>query len=81
MPTGPNTKRCDGSWSLPADYAVTRQLVVVLGDDNVFSRLLEHMAFGDRQPVHGDSLDPKRVYPRMYAFRAEFLSMLGSKLS
>ncbi|RAS06858.1 hypothetical protein C7415_107107 [Cupriavidus alkaliphilus] len=54
---------------------------MVLGDDNVFSRLLEHMAFGDRQPVHGDSLDPKRVYPRMYAFRAEFLSMLGSKLS
>ncbi|MBB3007595.1 nucleotidyl transferase AbiEii/AbiGii toxin family protein [Cupriavidus alkaliphilus] len=63
------------------DDAVTRQLVAMLGDDIVFSRLLEHMAFGDHQPVHGDSLDPKRVYPRMHAFRAEFLSMLGSNLS
>jgi predicted nucleotidyltransferase len=63
------------------DDAATRQLVAVLGDDNVFSRLLEHMAFGDRQPVHGDSMDPKRVYPLMHAFRAEFLSMLESKLS
>ncbi|WP_181925870.1 nucleotidyl transferase AbiEii/AbiGii toxin family protein [Cupriavidus taiwanensis] len=63
------------------DDAVTRQLVAVLGDDIVFSRLLEHMAFGDHQSVHGDSLDPKRVYPRMRAFRGEFLSMLGSSLS
>ncbi|SOY67602.1 nucleotidyl transferase AbiEii/AbiGii toxin family protein [Cupriavidus taiwanensis] len=64
------------------DDAVARQLVAVLGDDNVFSRLLAHMAFfGDRHPVPGDSMDPKRVYPRMHAFRAEFLSMLSSRRS
>ncbi|WP_181461141.1 nucleotidyl transferase AbiEii/AbiGii toxin family protein [Cupriavidus phytorum] len=63
------------------DEAVTRQLVAVLDDANVFGRLLAHMAFGDRQPVHGDSMDPKRVYPRMHAFRAEIMTMLASKRS
>lgn len=61
--------------------AVTKQLVVILGDERVFSLLLDHMAFGDRQAVAGDSMDPRRVHPRMQAFRAEFLPLLKLKPS
>jgi predicted nucleotidyltransferase len=57
--------------------AATKQIVTVLGDERVFQRLLDHMAFGDRQAVVGDGMDPRRVHPRMQAFRAEFLPLLG----
>lgn len=57
--------------------AVTKQLVTILGDERVFRLLLDHMAFGDRLAVAGDGRDPRRVHPRMQAFRAEFLPLLG----
>ncbi|WP_439686241.1 Nucleotidyltransferase [Cupriavidus oxalaticus] len=57
--------------------AVKAQLAAIFGNAQVFDLLLDHMAFGDRLAVAGDGMDPRRVYPRMQAFRAEFVSILG----
>jgi predicted nucleotidyltransferase len=61
--------------------AVTTQITAILADERVFRLLCEHMAFGDRQAVPGDSMDPRRVHARMEAFRAEFLISLEMKPS
>ncbi|KWR74995.1 nucleotidyl transferase AbiEii/AbiGii toxin family protein [Cupriavidus sp. IDO] len=61
--------------------AVTTQITAILADERVFRLLCEHMAFGDRQAVPGDSMDPRRVYARMKAFRSEFLISLEMKPS
>jgi predicted nucleotidyltransferase len=61
--------------------AVTTQIAAILADERVFRLLCEHMAFGDRQAVPGDSMDPRRVHARMEAFRAEFLISLEMKPS
>ncbi|RWA49278.1 hypothetical protein AU476_30720 [Cupriavidus sp. UYMSc13B] len=67
----------DAAALAPGAEAVPKQLVTILGDERVFHLLLDHMAFGDRLAVAGDGRDPRRVHPRMQAFRAEFRPLLG----